>query len=625
MLVAASVLWSIAWSRCSVRTHALCTMVTPSAVAMTSYPPPKSIRIRNVPFDVAQPVVRAAIEDAFGDVEDVFLVPWGRAKQGRHRGFGSVTFLSVDAASLALERGTLELHGREVQLEQEREQQLPRKRRARVNRARQDTISTGKGIAKLSCNQREHLLSGLADSRSRDYSSAADYRLAITSVLLQVGPLESADEFAAAIGAACRARDPQTSLRLLRNVEDQCLRSGICHTLSREAFHAGISVCIGPARWRGALEVLKMMPAGSPSVVSYSLAVRACAKANQLDKAMRLLRKIEVRWEAIPMQRRDAAHKTVCTAYRAVLEATARLGRWQVACTLLERLRVRGVRPTVNIFLAALTACAQVRVATRESARVGNWRWDDPAMEGQARLKAAHDILRTMERQAVHPDIRCINAALRLCAAQRDVGSADELFHSLTRRGLRPDLLSFTSIISCCTADKERGHLRAMQLLGQMEAEDITPDVVTFGAAIAACAADGHWLEATGLLRRMISLGVEPDVPCYAACISALGRGDRCDDALHMLSDLEQHSTLRPTTIAYNAALAACERAGRWRDALELLEGMDMRSGCKPNTVSLNTAISACEKGGEWRRALALLESFTSLSEASLSFVLHLS
>ena len=68
-----------------------------------------------------------------------------------------------------------------------------------------------------------------------------------------------------------------------------------------------------------------------------------------------------------------------------------------------------------------------------------------------------------------------------------------------------------------------------------------------------------------------------PDVVCYSSCISAYGRGDRCDDALKLLErlvDEYDRKTPEPNTVAYNAAISACERAGRWEDALRLLEEM---------------------------------------------------
>ena len=62
-----------------------------------------------------------------------------------------------------------------------------------------------------------------------------------------------------------------------------------------------------------------------------------------------------------------------------------------------------------------------------------------------------------------------------------------------------------------------------------------------------------------------------------------------------------------PNVITYNAAISACEKGQRPQEALHLLQELQLR-GLLPNVITYNAAISACEKGRMPQQALNLLQ-----------------
>jgi len=556
------------------------------------------VRVRNVHFD-AGPADVSQLASAFGDVEHVWLAPYSRGT--KHRGHGRITFRNADAAARALAAGTVDFWGRELVLEEE-EQQLPeppkkvKRRRAVVKRA----VVTGR--------DRDEVLAALEQSRFRDYASAGAYRRAVEAALAKLGPLRSIEEYTVAVGAAARSRDPLGAVRLLRAAQQQLADTAVPKVLpGLRAYNNAISACIGPARWKSAIEVLRMMPERLRTATTYSLVVRACAKAGRLDEAMRFLRAINVQSAPQP----DEARRSALTAWNAVLDAAAKLGRWREASKLVVELRGQGIEPNLRSYLAAITACATV--PDLANARVGSWRRGDPSSEADERAAAARSLLRDSLQQ-LPPDLRCFNAAIRACALQRDPTYGISLLAELRQRGLAPDAFSYGSAIAGCSGDEEAGWARALELLEEMRSVGVRPDRFVYSAALAACAAGRRGVEAQALLAAMERDGVEPDAYCYTACISALGRGDRVDEALDLLATAEKAASSHSTE-TYNAAISACERAGRWQEALQLLERMRLRG--LANTVSLNAAISACEKAGQWRQAMELLESASVRDAAS--------
>lgn len=65
---------------------------------------------------------------------------------------------------------------------------------------------------------------------------------------------------------------------------------------------------------------------------------------------------------------------------------------------------------------------------------------------------------------------------------------------------------------------------------------------------------------------------IEPTAAAYTACISALGRGGKVDEALSLLSEMGQEGIPAPSAGSYSAAIAACQKAGRRKTSASLVE-----------------------------------------------------
>lgn len=65
---------------------------------------------------------------------------------------------------------------------------------------------------------------------------------------------------------------------------------------------------------------------------------------------------------------------------------------------------------------------------------------------------------------------------------------------------------------------------------------------------------------------------IAPTSAAYTACISALGRGGKVDEALSLLSEMGQEGIPPPSAGSYSAAIAACQKAGRRKTSASLVE-----------------------------------------------------
>ena len=72
------------------------------------------LHVQQVPFSADEKELRQTLSEDFGEIVDAWLA---RDKHsGKHRGFGNVTFATFNGAERALAAGTVQMHGRAVQI-----------------------------------------------------------------------------------------------------------------------------------------------------------------------------------------------------------------------------------------------------------------------------------------------------------------------------------------------------------------------------------------------------------------------------------------------------------------------------------------------------------------------------
>ena len=71
------------------------------------------LHVQQVPFSADEKELRQTLSEEFGEIIDAWLA---RGCSGKHRGFGNVTFATFNAAERALAAGTVQMHGRAVQI-----------------------------------------------------------------------------------------------------------------------------------------------------------------------------------------------------------------------------------------------------------------------------------------------------------------------------------------------------------------------------------------------------------------------------------------------------------------------------------------------------------------------------
>ncbi|PSC71557.1 nadh:ubiquinone oxidoreductase complex i intermediate-associated 30 [Micractinium conductrix] len=269
----------------------------------------------------------------------------------------------------------------------------------------------------------------------------------------------------------------------------------------------------------------------TPSVFTYTAAMRAALTGSMLDRAMQV-------WD---------------DAVGAKCEIDCRL------CTTL--VEVCGRRGDTD---RALDAYAQMHDAPRDSRMAPSVHAYTAAMRAAAeggRWEAALSIWDDMQKAGCKPTGHAYAAVISACAAGGQWQRAVALFDDMLAWGVRPDVVSCTALITALGTDGQWE--RAEKVVEWMLRSDIKPNVRTYTALITALGNAKQWDRALEIVKRMrrhgFGGGLEPNAYTYSALLKTMGEQGKWQLAERFFRELE---TEQMDLMAKEAA-AADAKAGR--------------------------------------------------------------
>ena len=220
-------------------------------------------------------------------------------------------------------------------------------------------------------------------------------------------------------------------------------------------------------KWKECLSLLSQCqrePGVTPDLITYTTAMRACARGKQTSKAMELFRVVK-----------DMNLELDVYIYTTAMDALAKGGRWKKALSLLDEMKSQGIIPNEVTYGVAVTACGNG----------GQW-------------EHALELLEQMKVNGLKINTITYNSAIAALskAARNSEGDITSLLWE-----------------------------KALLLIKDMEDDGIKRDSFTFSSAISTCGAAGRWEEAVSLINDMNNSssgsGTKPNRVAYTSAISA--------------------------------------------------------------------------------------------------------
>ena len=378
----------------------------------------------------------------------------------------------------------------------------------------------------------------------------------------------------------------------------------------------------GCGRWgqlEAALRLLtSMQKAGvSPTVITYSVAVDACARAGgavAVDQA----------FELVTEMRRVGLEPNIVT-YNSLIHACARGRRADLAFQVLDTIKLEKITPDIVTLCSLVDACGRSGQISKafEATEVlpqqyRSLQLNVPVYNAliQAcfkagdleRMRATHE---DMKRQSLRANVVTYSTLISAYASLGDIEHAVLMLDEMKVTGLKPNRVTFTSIIA--------GYGRmgdvdlAMEVLEEAKAACGEPDEELYTAAIVAAIVGGRKEQAVRLAKQMSRAGyVIPTV--FNSMMKKVGDVERSAAELRQMLVAMEALNIRPQRAALESLMSAHAKEADVKSTFELLPVMQ-GLGYPPNLQTYKKIIQACSLSGEHahiRRARALFRKLRS-------------
>ena len=306
---------------------------------------------------------------------------------------------------------------------------------------------------------------------------------------------------------------------------------------------------------------------------------------------------------------------------------------WQLALSILQRIRRHGPQPNEQTFGMVIQACAD-----------------------NSQMKIALSLLDEIRQLGnITPTLKLYIPLLKVCARSGDSKTATSFITIIKDDGLELTTEIMNIYLSSLAKGKE--HMRALGILQDMISNPTTPpDIYSFNTVISGCAKNGDYDAAYALLEEMREgmfvfpqegkmVEIKPDVVTYNSllscaepeeCISLIqemrltrrnregviransisyvnaitrcrkatledGDSDAYDIAMYLL-EIAREDKVDLNVYVYSAAIWSAEAVNDYNTAVQLLREMT----CTPNSVCYDGVISVLSRQGLHREALYL-------------------
>mmetsp|Transcript_1802 Transcript_1802/g.4390 ORF Transcript_1802/g.4390 Transcript_1802/m.4390 type:complete len:1064 (-) Transcript_1802:12-3203(-) len=303
-------------------------------------------------------------------------------------------------------------------------------------------------------------------------------------------------------------------------------------------------------------------------IQSYMCMIRSAGQDGDADRAIELLRRLEVSRE----QGLDIA------VYNCALDACVMNGRMDLACPLLSEVSSKGFANIVTY-----NTLIKGYVAKGELAR-------------------ARHVFREMEAAGMQPDSASYNCLMGFMATAGSLAQALEVVAEMDLKGVPVDCYTVSIMMKVAKkARNPRDASRALAVLDRVSGAEVCNDEVLFNTVLDACCARQDSQRMSKVLSAYKASSMKPSVHAYGLLIKAystLKQPARCQ-ALWV--EMVGARKITPTSVTLSCMLDALICARQVESAVSLLD--EWKAKVPANTVMYSTLIKGFAAVGDADRA----------------------
>ena len=219
------------------------------------------------------------------------------------------------------------------------------------------------------------------------------------------------------------------------------------------------------------------------------------------------------------------------------------------------------------------------------------------ACERGDQFELAMSVYEEMKSKGITPIVSTFEALISVAEKTGHGNECMNLFQEMQGKGIEGSTQAYTS---CMWATEQFGRYDlALDLIKEMEGKGIPRDESTYAACIYSCEKVGEGNFALHVIDLMRNEGFLVDTPIYKAAMWAcVKNGGMSDVALKLFDEMKSNNLIQNEE-CYNAAIWACVGISDWKKAVELLKLMKFE-GLSRDTPSFDGALTALQQAGTY-------------------------
>ncbi|KAF5188639.1 Pentatricopeptide repeat-containing protein [Thalictrum thalictroides] len=365
-----------------------------------------------------------------------------------------------------------------------------------------------------------------------------------------------------------RSNKVRSALELYISMEASCLQP------STRACNSLLSCLLRNGFLNDALRVFETMKKETTSGHTYSLILKAVAKARGCDTALKMFMKLERKGTVVNIF-------DVIT-YNTMISICVKVNNWVQAERIWKSLKENGHRATTityDLLVSTFVRC------------------------GQSEL--AFDAYSEMVQNGLKPSGDMMQALISACVKEGKWGLARSVFQSMLESGLNPNIVTYNALIN--SIGKAGEVELCFKVFGLMKNSGHTPDAYTWNALLGALNRGNRHMDTLRLFESIKrKKSIQLNAHLYNTALLSCQRLGSWDRSLQILWQMEA-SDIPISTESYNLVLGSCEAARKPKVALQVYEQM-VHKKCIPDTFTYLSLIRSCSWGSLWSEVKEILD-----------------
>lgn len=291
-----------------------------------------------------------------------------------------------------------------------------------------------------------------------------------------------------------------------------------------------------------------------------------------LDEAIRENR-YESALKIFSLLRKQQWYEPRCQTYAKLLMMLGKCRQPEQAGLLFELMRAEGLRPTLDVFTALVSAYGH-------SGRI------DEAFAALEAMKSVSDC---------KPDVYTYSILVDCCMKFHQFDLIEQILSEMSYLGISCSTVTYNTIVNGYGKAKMFDQMEK-SLMDMIDSGFCLPDVFTLNSVIGAYGKSGQIDEMERWYEEFQLMGIRPDIVTFNTLIRSYGKAGLHEKMSSVFDHMEKRF-FSPTIVTYNVIIDIYGKAGEVEKMEEYFKKMK-HQGMKPTSVTYCSLVSAYSKSG---------------------------